>query len=147
MRLTSSTSSVPSIVPPQFDQYRSALMSLPGVQSSGWSKMNPDALSINVVNSELAYLVDSVLADTIDGMRIVITATGGMKELPADSWVRNPTNIARVMASLPGVVEFERVFGYTLFAENAERAAWLRKVVSPTINGTPVRVLLRADMP
>lgn len=134
-------------VHPVFHRYSSALMSLPGVTSIGWSKRAPDEVRLNVQTSELALLVDRVLADAVDGAGMTINRNDGGVDVPADSWVRNPTNVLRAMAALPGVVEFRRIFGYTLIADTHERAAWLRELVSSDIDGTPVRVLTEADLP
>lgn len=136
-----------SLVNPAYRRYGNAMMALPGVTSVGWWKSMPDAIRVNVQTSELALLADRALADVVDGARIVISANDGGGEVPGDSWVRNPTNVLRAMSGLPGVVGWKYLYGYTLLAEDHERASWLRQVVSSHVDGTPVRVLTRADLP
>ena len=130
-----------------FREYTSALFAPPGVVSVGWGINRPDTISLSVQNAELALLADRVLADSIDGVKLLITSRTDTGEVPADSWVRNRSNVARAMAALPGVVDWLRFGGITLLADSRERVAWLRKVVSADIDGTPVRIMLREDLP
>ncbi len=122
-------------------------MALSGVVSTGWGASEPDAVRLSVQGPELAFLADQALADVVDGVRLVITDRTGGGPVADDSWVRNPANVMRALASLPGVVDWNRLGGYMLIAESRERAAWLRKVVSPTLMGTPLRVIAGTDLP
>ena len=129
-----------------FRTFSSALSAAPGVTSAGWSISQPDTISMNVQTAELALLADRMFVDAIDGVRLLITSRDTSSVAP-DSWVRNPTNVMRALAALPGVVDWSRFGGYTLLAESRERVDWLRKVVSADVDGTPVRIMLREDLP
>jgi hypothetical protein len=130
-----------------FDRYADALMSLPGVVSVGWTKAHGDEITLSVQDAELAYLADSVLADTIEGSRIVIESRDGSTDVPADSWVRLSSNVVRAMNALPGVVGWKRFGGYTLLADTHERAEWLKPLLTPTLAGEAVRVMTADELP
>lgn len=131
-----------------FERYGTTIMSLAGIGSCGWSEVEPTSIAVRANNSELAYLVDQVLVDSIDGVHLDIVSTGGDSDVPADSWVRNGGNIARFATSLLGVVGYTTALGgYSFIADTPERADLLRSVISPTINGQPTHVLTQDDMP
>jgi hypothetical protein len=130
-----------------YRDYASVFMALPGVVSTGWGANRPDEVHLSVQGPELVLLADQALVDAVDGVRLAITDRTAGGVVPDNSWVRNPTNVMRALAALPGVVGWNRFAGYTLLADTHERAAWLRKIVSPTVGGSPLRVLVEADLP
>jgi len=82
-----------------------------GTIGLGYSLVSaPGEIHIRFANYDLATLGDNALADSVRGLKLVMCAPDGapydMTATAAD-WVSSPTNVARAIAAMPGVVSYK----------------------------------------
>jgi hypothetical protein len=89
-----------------YDRYIGDLFSMPGAQRIGWSRSAPDEIHLVFATDGFRRLADNVLRDAIDGVRLVMSVDpAAPAPVPGgDAWADNPTEMARVVTSMPGVV-------------------------------------------
>lgn len=89
-----------------YDRYLRDLFSLPGTQSVGWSRAAPDELRLQFATDGFRRLADNVLRDAIAGVRLVLSVDpNAPAPIPGgDSWADNPTEMARAVTAMPGIV-------------------------------------------
>jgi hypothetical protein len=84
-------------------------------------------------------MADSVLKDTIFGVRLVMTVNGEAADpnAPIDDWATRGDNLARVVAAMPGVMS-QRWNGTTAYftADTNERRAHLEDIVNGRLGGS-----------
>lgn len=143
MQITAMPASLPIL-----DRYATAFMSLPGVVSvSSTPGQGQAQVLLSVQTSELALLVRQVLADSVDGVRLLVQPRDGGVDVPADSWVRNPTNVLRAMSGMPGVLGWTRLGGVALLTDTAARADWLRPILRDRVGQQALRIMPEAELP
>lgn len=141
-----------SLVQEAFNAYSSDLLRLPGVSRV---ITNRDALTVFVTDPELLQLDDSVLRDTVDGVKITLgiepspsahagaqlaSVAGGPKpeKIP---WFERSSNMLRAVAGMNGVWSWdynERGKGATFFTVSPAATARLKGLFNTQFGETPV---------
>lgn len=134
-----------------YRQHARDLFALPGVRSVGWSKQSPDEVRLSFATEGFRRLADNVLRDAVDGVRLVLSVEAGSPApVPGgDSWADSPSEMARAIAGLPGVVDATshhehgiRTFIFSTY--EAHVAARLRPLVNERLGAYGVQFWARS---
>lgn len=115
------------------------LMSLQGVASVHWGRDEPGQLTVNFANGSFQQLADNVLRDTVDGVRMVLTATDPTPPTAADWWVGSPSQMANSVRAMPGVVDSATniehgLYEYWMTAASTADVARLKALVNDSFD-------------
>jgi len=135
-------------------KYGKTLLDMPGAIYVRMMSSRPNDVIVQFEAPEFAALAKNVLRDTIDGANMVLTAPD--RPLPATpgapyawNWWDNPSNMARAVAGLRGVVFADRLGsgGTQVWTDNQAQIDLLRPLVRESFAGGRVVWLLQPHVP
>lgn len=114
------------------------VMSIVGLDSMSYGTKTPAEVTLKFDTAANAQLADAALKDTVLGAKLVYADVEGNRfDFKPNSYSGSPTNIARVIAAMPGVVKY-RHFGvgsYLMTPDSLDTRVRLQQLVSREFNG------------
>jgi hypothetical protein len=119
--------------------YTAEMHALMGNTSVATRNTAPDTVFLRFMNEDFARLARGVLRDTVLGAKLVYTDRAGKQfdfSGPAADWASYPSNFARNVAAMPGVVRYRinSAPQYVFFPESPETRVKLQQLVRPQLD-------------